>query len=98
MLKWAIINALNSIFKVVEFLIVANALVSWFPMLWQNPTMAKIVSLVNSLTEPILRPVRKLLEKTPVSGMPVDLSPIIAILLLGVLQNIMVIIVAAVNV
>lgn len=95
MLALAIINALNSLFRIMEFLIVANALASWFPMLMQNPTMMKIVGMINFLTEPLLKPVRKLLSKTPVGNMPVDISPVVAILLLSVLQNILVIIIVA---
>ncbi len=96
MLELAIVRAIGSLFRIIEFLIVANVLASWIPFFWQNPTLAKIIQMINSLTEPLLKPVRKLLSKTPVGDMPIDISPIIAILLLGVLQNILVIIILAV--
>ncbi|MBR6524212.1 MAG: YggT family protein [Clostridia bacterium] len=96
MLVYAVLQAVNSLFRIVEFLIIANALVSWFPVFWQNPTLSKIMQMINVLTEPILKPVRKLLSKTPVGSMPIDIAPIITILLLSVLQNILVIILVAV--
>ncbi|MFA7636824.1 MAG: YggT family protein [Monoglobales bacterium] len=97
MLKIAILRAIGSLFKTVEFLIIANALLSWFPIFWQNPTLSKIAGMINWLIEPIIRPIRKFLNKTPAGGMPIDISPIAAILLLGVLQNILVIIILAVK-
>lgn len=96
MLELAIIRAVGSLFRIFEFLIVANALLSWFPFVWQNPTLSRIADVISRLTEPLLKPVRKLLAKTPVGGMPIDISPIIAILILGFLQNILVVILLAV--
>lgn len=96
MLIYAVINAVNSLFGIVEFLIIANAIASWFPIFWQNPTLSKIVQMINVLTEPILKPVRKLLSKTPVGDMPIDIAPIVTILLMGVLKNFLVIILVAV--
>lgn len=96
MLVYAVIKAVSSLFRIIEFLIIANALVSWFPVFWQNPTLLKIMQTINILTEPLLKPVRKLLSKTPAGNMPIDISPIVTILLLSVLQNILVIILFAV--
>lgn len=97
MLKIAIIKALNSLFRIMEFIIIANALLSWFPMFSLNNVFSKIAAMINSLADPLLKPIRKLLSKTPAGNMPIDIAPIIAILLLGVLENILVIIILAVN-
>ena len=96
MIEIAIARAVGSLFRIFEFLIIANALLSWFPAIWQNPTLSKLAGMVTWLTEPLLKPVRKLLSKTPVGDMPIDISPIIAILLLGVVENIVVIVLLAV--
>ncbi len=96
MLVYAVIRAVSSLFKIAEFLIIANALISWFPLFWQNPTLSKVMQMISTLTEPLLKPVRKLLSKTPVGNMPIDISPIIALLLLSFLQNIVIIILVAV--
>ncbi len=96
MIEIAVVRAVGSLFRIFEFLIIANALLSWFPFVWQNPTLSRIADMINRLTEPLLKPVRKLLAKTPVGDMPIDISPVIAVLLLGFLQNILVIILHAV--
>lgn len=96
MWKLVVINALDSLFRIIELVIVANAILSWFPMMMQNPTFMKIAAMIDSLAQPILKPIRKLMSKTSFGGMPIDISPIIAILLLGVLQNALRIIIAVI--
>lgn len=39
------------------------------------------------ITEPVLRPVRDLLSRTPLGGMPLDFSPVAVMLLIGVLER-----------
>lgn len=77
-----------------EFVIIANAFLSWVPMLMQNPTFSRIAAMINWLAEPLVKPAKWLLKKTPMYGMPIDISPIIAILLLGVVQNVLTMIIA----
>ena len=89
MWRLVVINALDSLFRIMEFIIVANAILSWFPIMMQNQAFMKIAAMINSLAQPLLKPIRKLMSKTSIGGMPIDISPIIAILLLGVLQNIL---------
>lgn len=69
-------------FKVFIYGIVIQAILSWISPGAYNPA----VSLLHSLTEPVLRPARKLLP--PISGL--DLSPLVAILVLEVLRRLVV--------
>jgi len=69
-------------FKVFIYGIVIQAILSWINPGTYNPA----VSLLHALTEPVLRPVRRLLP--PVSGL--DLSPLLAILVLEVLRRLVV--------
>ena len=69
-------------FKVFIYGIVIQALLSWINPGTYNPA----VNLLHALTEPVLRPVRRLLP--PISGM--DLSPLLAILALEVLRRLVV--------
>jgi YggT family protein len=62
--------------------IVIQALLSWINPGTYNPA----VNLLHTLTEPVLRPVRRLLP--PISGM--DLSPLLAILALEVVRRLVV--------
>ncbi|MBI4199445.1 MAG: YggT family protein [Chloroflexi bacterium] len=61
--------------------IFARVLLSWFPNV---PPSNPVVRLLYSVTEPILRPIRRVLPKF---GM-MDLSPMVAVLLVVVVQEI----------
>ena len=39
------------------------------------------------ITEPVLSPVRNLLSRTPLGNLPLDFSPVIVMLLIGVLER-----------
>jgi YggT family protein len=77
-------------FKVFIYGIVIQAILSWVNPGAYNPA----VNLLHSLTEPVLRPVRRLLP--PISGL--DLSPLLAILGLEVLRRLVVPLLAALSV
>jgi len=61
-------------------LIVVRVLMSWFV---QNPNQNRLTRFIHETTEPILKPLRRALPRL---GM-LDLSPIIAILLIEVARN-----------
>ena len=63
------------------WIILIRALISWVSPDPRNP----IVRLLVQVTEPVLRPLRKLLPPHKLGGL--DLSPMIAILLLVFLRN-----------
>ncbi|MBE0690290.1 MAG: YggT family protein [Anaerolineae bacterium] len=68
------------ILLIVELLIFARALLSWFPTVDRsNP----IVRFIYQATEPILEPIRKLMPK----GSMVDFSPLIVLLIIWVLMQ-----------
>ena len=60
--------------------IFVRVILSWFPIS-PGSAMASIYSIVYSLTEPVLGPIRRLMPGIGVGGMGLDLSPIIVILL-----------------
>lgn len=62
------------------YLLVATALISWFPIDPRN----KWVRLLHAITEPILHPIRAIVP--PIGGFSFDI--IIAVLLLGVIQRV----------
>ncbi len=72
---------INLIFTVLTFAIIGRSLTSWF-----DPGMRSSVGrLLFEVTEPIIAPIRQVM---PSMGM-IDLSPMVAILLLQVLQRIL---------
>jgi YggT family protein len=78
-----VIKFVSILTTILWFAIFARAILSWFPMGGQgnNP----IVSLVYQITEPVLAPLRSILPR--VGSM--DLSPMVAILILYVIQQVL---------
>lgn len=69
------------LFNVLTLAIFARVLLSWFPTAADNP----IGRVIYDVTEPILGPLRRII---PSFGM-LDISPLVALLLLQVLRNIL---------
>ena len=78
-----LIQFVNILVPVLYVSILARVIVSWIPISEDSP-FAPIVRMIYQITEPILGPIRRLI---PGLGM-FDLSPMIAIILLMVIQNI----------
>lgn len=74
-----LIAYLASIFDVLIF---ARVLLSWIPI-GDNPTLRSIAGVIYAATEPILAPIRRILP--PMGGL--DLSPIVAMVLLQVIST-----------
>ena len=87
MLARAIVYAVNSLFNIINIMIIIRVFSSWFPFLYENRFAAGILNTIYSLTEPIMQPARNLLNKTSLGNMPVDFSPIIVILVLDLIQQ-----------
>ena len=78
-----LLQALNLFFDLLEKLIFVRIILSWFPIGYNNP----IMQLLYTLTEPILGPVRNMVDKSPIGGgMGLDFSPIFALILLSLVQ------------
>lgn len=70
---------LNIVIKILSTLIIVRVLLSWVPGLGMNHPVGRAAhQLLTQVTSPIIDPIRRLMP--PVAGM--DLSPIVAILLL----------------
>jgi YggT family protein len=81
-MNYFLANFVNVLFQILTFAIFARVLLSWFPISPENP----IVVILNEITDPILRPLRRIV---PPLGM-IDLTPIVALVLLQVIQNLLV--------
>jgi uncharacterized protein YggT (Ycf19 family) len=75
----ALLKSLISIFYIVLF---GRVILSWFPISPGSP-FASVYRVLYQITEPVLGPIRRMLP--PMGGF--DFSPIIVILLLGVIQR-----------
>ena len=77
-----IVIFVNVLFTVLTYSILARALLSWFPIAPGSP----IARLLDDITEPILSPLRRVVPKL---GM-MDITPIVAMIGLQLLQGILV--------
>ncbi len=75
--------ALYYLLNVVNLILVVRCIVSWLPIGYNRFT-----EILYSLTEPFLAPIRRLLEKTMGgSTMYIDFSPVVAFLLISLIQR-----------
>lgn len=83
-----IIDSLTIFVEILDYLILARVFLSWIPIGRDNP----IIRFIYALTEPILAPIRNMLQKSPLGGpgMIFDFSPIIAFFLIRLFLGIVV--------
>ncbi len=77
-----LVNFIQILAVILQIAIIGRALLSWFPVDPRSP----LVSVLNEITEPILAPLRRVVPRI---GM-IDITPIVAILLMNVIENILV--------
>ena len=82
-----ILQSLGYFVKFLNFMILARCILSWIP-LGSNP----LTNFVYTMTEPILKPIRDMVYRSPLGGpgMLLDFSPIIAMLLIKGIYNIII--------
>lgn len=68
-------------------LVFIRCIISWFPISHGNA----IIRLLYALTEPILAPIRNIIEKSPLGGrgMIIDFSPIIALFFIDIVKTVL---------
>ncbi len=69
----------NILVQVLTFAIIIRALFSWFPLGPGNP----LVTVLDQITEPILAPLRRVVPRLGL----IDITPIVAIVLLQILAE-----------
>lgn len=77
------LQAFDLLLRIIQWSIVLRALLSWVPISKDNI----FFKILYQLTEPILSPIRKMLEKTSFGkDSMMDFSPLIAILILWIIS------------
>ena len=76
-------NFFGILVEILYLAILARVILSWIPVR-DNKILISILKVVYAITEPILIPIKKILPRT---GM-FDFSPMVALVLLIILQNI----------
>lgn len=76
---------ISRLISILSLLIIIRALFSWFRPSGYNKFYYDVERFLHTVTEPILAPIRNVL---PPVGPGIDLSPLVAILLLNVLNEV----------
>lgn len=80
-----VLKTLELFFYALEILLLIRVLSSWIPSARNHP----IVQFIVQMTDPLLAPIKRLIDKSIFGGKGsmLDFSPLVAFLLLNVLQN-----------
>lgn len=85
-----IADYVNAVFLVYMILIFARILLSWIPRIPYNPYLRAVIDFIHQVTDPYLNLFRRFLPPVGGRGFALDLSPILAIILLLVVQAVVV--------
>jgi YggT family protein len=85
-----IADYVNALFLVYMILIFARILLSWIPRIPYNPMLSAVIGFIQEVTDPYLRLFRRIIPPLGGGGFGLDLSPIIAIIVLIIGQSIIV--------
>ena len=85
-----IADYVNALFLVYLILIFARILLSWIPRIPYNPALNAVIEFIHQVTDPYLRLFRRIIPPIGGGGFALDLSPIIAIIVLFIAQGIIV--------
>lgn len=89
--KNILIYAFYYFYNFMTIAIFIRCILSWFPISGDNA----IVRLLYRITEPIMGPIRNIVNKSPIGGFMIDFSPIIALILLQVIFRVIISIIAS---
>jgi YggT family protein len=78
----------HALYIVYLILILVRVLMSWIPRIPYNPVLRSVLEFVQQVTDPYLNLFRRILPPIGGGGFAIDLSPILAILLLGVVGSV----------
>jgi YggT family protein len=70
------------------WILIVTALLSWFPVQNSSGGLATTKHILASITEPVLRPLRAILPRPSMGGVGVDLSVLVAVIVLIVINSV----------
>ena len=93
-MKDTILRVIDVFVNILDIIILARVVISWIRMSSDNP----LFRFVYAVTEPLLGPVRRVVFKSPLggSGMVLDFSPLIAMFLITIFQNVFILVISAI--
>ena len=85
-----IADYVNALFLVYLILIFVRILLSWIPRIPYNPVLSAVINFVHEVTDPYLNLFRRVLPPVGGGGFALDLSPIVATIVLIIARAIIV--------
>ncbi len=85
-----IANYVDALFLVYIILIFVRILLSWIPRIPYNPILSAVIGFVTDVTDPYLRLFRRVIPPVGGGGFALDLSPIVATIVLLIARSIIV--------
>jgi YggT family protein len=92
--RGVIADYVGALFLVYLVLIIIRVLLTWIPRMPYNRTLRAVVGFIEEVTDPYLNLFRRFLPPIGGGGFALDLSPILAIILLIILQRVVVALIA----
>ena len=83
-------NYVNAVFLVYFILIFIRILLSWVPRLPYYPWLRATVDFIHQVVDPYLNIFRRVIPPLGGGGMAIDISPILAIILLSIVWRVVV--------
>jgi YggT family protein len=80
----------DALFTVYIILIFIRILLSWIPRIPYNPTVSAMIGFVAEVTDPYLNVFRRIMRPIGAGGVAIDLSPVLAMIVLFFLQSLIV--------
>ena len=85
-----IADYVDALFLVYLILIFVRILLSWIPRIPYNPVLSSVIGFINDVTNPYLNLFRRFIPPVGGGGFALDLSPIIATIVLIIVRSIVV--------
>lgn len=83
-----VINIISWLFQIYQFLILIRVLLSWINVNPYRPTIDHpLIQLLYRVTDPVLEPLRRIVP--PIGG-AIDITPVVALLLLQILRQVLI--------
>ena len=76
---FSIFNLLAYLIELYVIVLIVRALLSWFPVRPGSP-FERVIRVLDAITEPVLRPIRRLLPPIRAGGMGIDLSILVVVI------------------
>ena len=88
--RYDIADYVSALFLVYIVLVLLNVLISWIPRMPYNRGLRAMLDFVKETTDPFLNLFRRILPPIGGGGFALDLSPMIAIIVLYILRTVVV--------